>query len=320
MNLPFTGVADNSQYQVDTTAPIATATFFEVFDYNSFSVTVGSSEPGVGYLVDDRMGVMSQTNLANAKSMYEVEEIILPQVGAVTISPLSVGSFHFYTFDAAGNMSAPVFAGIHSDSEVSYSPASSGIAGIPCYCPIVANGKLFYIMDTNGDGKITTADKVLNSFFDGKLTNSLDGNETSITGTDITLRFRYGEGGHTYAVPTVGVSGVTSGNVQGTSYSDINSYGVISTDKLTQPANYSYTDFAAIWDANNGTASGAQNIAGVPTGPDWVADRQWASSGLYWAADKVGNDSHLAFSLETGTISTILDNSGTTAYVVLQVV
>jgi hypothetical protein len=180
-------------------------------------------------------------------------------------------------------------------------------------------------MDTNRDGQIDTHDQVAHSFLDSLVGRSFDGNSANTSGTTKDFRYEYVHGAHLLAVPTVGVmvgtEAQSSGMVAGTSYTDRNFYSTLtqvkSTDTLTQPNNYNYTDLAAIWDAFNGNTTGT-NIAGVPTG--WM-------SGNYWAADQIvtgtGNQavsSHLAFSLETGAISTILDNPANTAYVVLQVV
>jgi hypothetical protein len=154
-----------------------------------------------------------------------------------------------------------------------------------------ADGKVYYVLDTNNDSEIQTNDRLTHNELGAVFNEDVNGNVNS--DSFITETYRYQTiNGVKLALPTLGDS-YSPGYQSGTA---VSGPGV----------NDTYDDLLAIWDAYNGSGTGTGG-SGVPA--------DWAGNG-YWSATPDGSG-HASLILGNSDVGS--NNIGT-GYVALEVV
>ena len=169
--------------------------------------------------------------------------------------------------------------------------------------PIQVEGKWYYYLDVNKSGAADNGDNVYyHDQLDAIFKYDINGNLNPTPGTDTNEVYHYANLNGTLVslITTNGGSPITlaPGQFSGTS----------ATGTSTGNTTY-YDDWAAIWDATNGTST-ATNIAGVPTG--WMP-------AYYWTASMASPGVHYVMNNNGGQIGTLAD-SGSPYMVALEVV
>lgn len=108
-NLDHAALADNTNYKVDTVAPVATLTSAALS--NQETATVHSSENGIAYLVKTSAGGVNVQSLADilnaADSQWSSIGVTQDTDTRFSLTGLEDGTYTLYVVDAAGNLSQP---------------------------------------------------------------------------------------------------------------------------------------------------------------------------------------------------------------------
>jgi hypothetical protein len=259
--ITHTAATDNASYMVDTTKPLAPALALGsgVSDgatsteaKQSSGVVTVSAETGASTVVTfSRTGggtvtkTLTGTGSPVGVSLLDAD---LTTLGSGTINVTVVAT------DLAGNASNSATSSFTYDNYVS--PAGNAVIDLSSYgkliAPVQVEGSWYYYWDRNSDGVWGAADTVSHVTLNGIFTSST-----------VTLN------GVRVALPSLTISVANENRNQvGTSYSDAGS----STNGTSSAT---YDSLLAIWDAYNGTGTGA-NISGVPT--NWAPSDYWSST------------------------------------------
>jgi hypothetical protein len=173
---------------------------------------------------------------------------------------------------------------------------------------LVDNGISYYYWDKDSSGTANAADMVTHDYLDTIFT--LDVSGVSNPGLNTTDAYRYATlNSVNVALPTVGFTPLSANGFQnGTSV------GSATPGNGSNSVNSTFDDYAAIWDAYNGTSTGF-NISGVPSG--WAGEAA-PSSTPYWTASKGDYNPHHVWYFNGNNQDSFADT--TSQYVAMRVI
>jgi hypothetical protein len=315
-----------SSYTLDTTAPTATVTAATLS--NSASATIQSTEAGSAYLVASTVTVTNLASITGAADDHW-NTVSISTANSNTNLPLAGlvdGTYHLYTTDAAGNLSAA------SSSALTVSSITAGQAIIDLgangklIAPVLVDGHWFYYWDRSGDGTNGGSDTVTHNVLDALFNHDINGvtnttvaNADTAFGTTDTYRYNTTLSTLKLALPTYGDSLDGSSNAANLGWHDLNQTSIgNAVASLGDPSiNPTYNDLLAIWDAYNGTGT-ATDASNAGNGDVGVPPATWVAAGsAYWSATTT-TSGHAATSLDYGIVT---DNADTGTFnVLIQVV
>jgi hypothetical protein len=238
-------------------------------------------------------------------SSYAIDVTAVSNASPVTVG-ISTGSFS----DVAGNVNT---AATSSASLSAYtSPAGQAVIDLgglgKLIDPVQVNGNWYYHWDCSGNGTADANDYLTHNVLDGLFNKDINGstnttaaNADGLFGTTETYRFGT-INGVKLALPTDGVAGATNPATGSTPQliPGTSAWGA-------GTPNTTYTDYAAIWDAFNGTGTGTL-AQGIPPG--------WSNIAGYLAATPTVNG-HVYFGFSGDFYNQIDTNAGAVALQVL---